>query len=81
MFRVDGSAPGAFAYRPAVDEGRLLRVAMAIHHAAFDPQDAAQAKRQVPSPGWCWEKASQQHRDFAMRQAAAAIAAYVGDEA
>lgn len=47
-------------------------VARAIYHAAFTEADRKYA---TPSPGWCWEKTSENMRAFAMRQAAAAIVA------
>jgi hypothetical protein len=49
------------------------RVARAIYEAAFQPANEKEAKRQVPSPGWCWERTSPEMRAFAMKQAAAAI--------
>lgn len=50
------------------------RVARAIYHAAFQPANEKQAKRQEPSPGWCWDATSEDHRQFALRQADAALA-------
>ncbi len=44
-------------------------IAMAIYHAAFDPN----SRPGIPSPGWCWRRASQEQRDFALRQADAAL--------
>lgn len=50
------------------------KVARAIYHAAFLPSPG-QTARKVPSPGWCWEKTSEEMRQFALRQADAAIRA------
>ena len=61
-----------------MNHAKLMQVAQAIHYAAFAPKDEDEARGRKPSPGWCWEKASQQHRNFAVRQAVAAIAAYEG---
>ena len=44
-------------------------VAMAIYAAAFDPKDEEEATRRKPSPGWCWERTSEEMREFARRQA------------
>lgn len=57
-------------------------VAMAIYECAFDPynSNADQASRRIPSPGWAWERTSEEQRAFARRQAEAAIvvmAAYI----
>lgn len=49
------------------------RVARAIYHAAFLPVSEEQARRKVPSPGWCWERATDDQKTFCMRQADAAI--------
>ena len=54
---------------------KRIRVAMAIYHASFTPANATEAQRKIPSPSWCWEKASEQQREFCLRQADAAIAA------
>jgi hypothetical protein len=54
----------------------IEHVARAIHCAAFAPRNADEAARRIPSPGWCWEKCSDQHREFAIQQAQAAIIAY-----
>ena len=51
-------------------------VAMAIYHASFDPKDDDELRRRKPSPGWCWKRTSEQMREFARKQARAAIAAY-----
>ena len=51
------------------------RVAMAIYHASFTPANANEAQRKIPSPGWCWEKTSEQQREFCLHQADAAISA------
>jgi uncharacterized protein (DUF433 family) len=50
-----------------------LNIAKAIYHAAFvrDPNVPAN----VPSPGWCWEKASEEQRMFCLRQADFALLA------
>lgn len=48
---------------------------MAIYHAAFLPTTRAQQMRTVPSPGWCWQRASEPQREFCRRQADAAMAA------
>lgn len=53
------------------------RVAMAVYHASFTPTNEAEEKRQKPSPGWCWERTSEQMRAFARKQARAAIAVMV----
>jgi hypothetical protein len=55
---------------------KVEKVARAIYGAAFEPSNEAEAKRQKPSPGWCWERCGEQQREFATRQAHAAIAAY-----
>lgn len=47
---------------------------MMIYAAAFNPKDAAEAKRQRPSPGWCWERTSEEMRAYARRQADFALA-------
>jgi hypothetical protein len=49
------------------------KVARAIYHAAFMPANEEQATRRVPSPGWCWERTSEDQRQFALRQADAAL--------
>ena len=49
-------------------------VARAIYCAAFDPQNEEQAKRRVPSPGWCWERTTEEMREFARQQADWALA-------
>lgn len=38
-------------------------VAKAIYAAAYDPS------RGKPSPGWCWEKVTEDMREFCRRQA------------
>lgn len=48
-------------------------VARAIYEAAFMPKNEKEAKRQVPSPGWFWKRTSPEMREFAMKQAAAAL--------
>lgn len=48
-------------------------VARAIYHAAYDGY--TERRNRVPSPGWCWEQCGSQQRQFALRQADAAIAA------
>lgn len=50
------------------------KVAMAIYHAAFQPSTLEEAQRKVPTPGWCWEKASEAQKQFCLKQADAAIA-------
>lgn len=55
---------------------KVEKVARAIYGAAFEPSNEAEAKRQKPSPGWCWERCGEQQREFATRQAHVAIAAY-----
>ena len=50
-------------------------VARAIYSAAFQPGTEAEASRQRPSPGWCWDRAGDQMRAFALRQADAALRA------
>lgn len=54
------------------------RVARAIYHASFMPSSEAESRRRVPSPGWCWERTSEEMRQFALRQADAAIAELEG---
>ena len=57
------------------------RVARAIYHAAFLPANEAQRQRKVPSPGWCWAKATNEMKEFCLRQADAAIAEIEGNDA
>ena len=52
---------------------KRVKVAMAIYHAAFMPRNKDEEERRTPSPGWCWEKASEDQRQFCLRQADAAI--------
>lgn len=56
-------------------EGMSFRIdlAQAIYHAAFSPATHAERARQVPSPGWLWDKASPAQHAFCLRQADAAI--------
>jgi len=51
------------------------QVARAIYECAFepDPKNPAQAKKLIPSPGWAWDRTSDEMRAFALRQADAAI--------
>ena len=56
------------------------RVARAIYRAAFMPSNDKEKKREVPSPGWCWESASEDQREFCRRQAAFAIHAIEHDQ-
>lgn len=51
------------------------RVARAIYHAAFSPKNEAEAKRQVPSPGWLWDRITPDQKEFCLRQADAAMQA------
>jgi hypothetical protein len=55
------------------------KVAIAIYEAAFDPRNEDEAKRRIPSPGWAWEKTNEQQKQFARRQADAAIRVMVSD--
>lgn len=58
----------------------LERVAMAIYYAAFRPKDEAEATFRKPSPGWCWEKTSEEQRAFCRKQAKWAIHAMLNEE-
>lgn len=49
------------------------RIARAIYHAAFMPRNEAESKRQVPSPGWLWERITPDQKEFSLRQADAAM--------
>lgn len=53
------------------------QVARAIYECAFvpDPKNPQQARREIPSPGWAWDRTSDEMRTFALKQADAAIAA------
>ncbi len=55
-------------------------VARAIYECAFipDPDNPRQARREIPSPGWAWERTSDEMRAFALKQADAAIKAMRG---
>lgn len=48
-------------------------VARAVYHAAFENQRGGK----LPEPGWCWEKCGSVQQEFASRQAAAAITAFL----
>jgi hypothetical protein len=61
-----------------MSNAEVERVARAIYAAAFMPRDDEEAQRRKPSPGWCWEKTSEEMREFVRRQALAAIAALKG---
>ena len=49
------------------------RIAKAIYHASFMPTTTAELNRAIPSPGWCWDRASEVQKGFCRRQAQAAI--------
>ena len=46
-------------------------MARAIYEAAFDPDspDEDVRARRKPSPGWAWDKTSEEIRDYCRRQA------------
>ena len=50
-------------------------VARAIYNAAFAPKNEVGSSRKMPSSGWCWDRSSEEMKQFAFMQPDAAILA------
>lgn len=50
-----------------------IELAKVIYQASFQPSTKEQANRQVPSPGWSWEKTSEEMRAYCLHEARCVI--------